>query len=271
MRLTDDERAMLAGERGEAVRRALELQIKVGDFFGADDFVAIDSAHMMAEIESMGEPCLAWVEEMADLGGRDRRADHLEPAQRGHRALGGAGPGRAAGQAGATPDAGPRPARHPDPGHLHQLPDRLAAPLRRARRLGRHRHRHLRQRRRRRPLQLRGRAGRAGGGADRPDRPLRLPPAGAAARHRPGRASRAAGHHQRLGCARLLDRPPGERLLAGAGDRRPGGPADRRPVEAAWRQPGQLRLAGDVPPRRRDARGADRRGGVRRPVAPAHA
>jgi predicted aconitase len=70
MRLTDDERAILAGERGEAVRRALELQIKVGDFFGAADFVAIDSAHMMAEIESMGEPCLAWVEEMADLGGR---------------------------------------------------------------------------------------------------------------------------------------------------------------------------------------------------------
>jgi predicted aconitase len=70
MRLTDDERAMLDGERGEAVRRALQLQIKVGDFFGAADFVPIDSAHMMAEIESMGEPCLAWVEEMADLGGK---------------------------------------------------------------------------------------------------------------------------------------------------------------------------------------------------------
>jgi predicted aconitase len=70
MRLTDDERAMLAGERGDAVRRAIELQIKVGDFFGASDFVAIDSAHMMAEIESMGETCLAWVEEMAALGGR---------------------------------------------------------------------------------------------------------------------------------------------------------------------------------------------------------
>ncbi len=70
MRLTDDERAMLDGERGEAVRRALALQIKVGDFFGAADFVPIDSAHMMAEIESMGEPCLAWVEEMADLGGK---------------------------------------------------------------------------------------------------------------------------------------------------------------------------------------------------------
>jgi predicted aconitase len=70
MRLTDDERAMLAGEQGEAVRRALQLQMTVGEFFGADDLVPIDSAHMMAEIESMGEPCLAWVEEMASLGGR---------------------------------------------------------------------------------------------------------------------------------------------------------------------------------------------------------
>ena len=70
MRLSDDERAMLAGERGEAVRRALKLQVTVGEFFGADDLVPIDSAHMMAEIESMGEPCLAWVEEMADLGGK---------------------------------------------------------------------------------------------------------------------------------------------------------------------------------------------------------
>ncbi len=61
---------MLAGERGEAVRRAIELQIRVGEFFGADDFVAVDSVHMMAEIESMGEPCLEWVEETAALGGR---------------------------------------------------------------------------------------------------------------------------------------------------------------------------------------------------------
>ncbi|MBA2446513.1 MAG: DUF521 domain-containing protein [Chloroflexi bacterium] len=70
MRLGDAERAMLAGERGEAVARALRLQIEVGDFFGAEDFVAVDSVHMMAEIESMGEAGLAWVGEMAALGGR---------------------------------------------------------------------------------------------------------------------------------------------------------------------------------------------------------
>ncbi|MFN8523139.1 MAG: aconitase X catalytic domain-containing protein [Chloroflexota bacterium] len=69
MRLTDDERAMLEGAHGVAARRAIELQIKVGEFFGAADFVPVDSVHMMAEIESMGEPCLEWVESMATDGG----------------------------------------------------------------------------------------------------------------------------------------------------------------------------------------------------------
>lgn len=72
MRLSEEEAAMLAGAEGEAVRRALRLQIEVGDFFGAEDFVPVSSAHMMAEIESMGEAGLAFVEEMADLGGQVR-------------------------------------------------------------------------------------------------------------------------------------------------------------------------------------------------------
>lgn len=61
---------MLDGERGEAVRRALELQIQVGDFFGAERFVPVTSVHLMAEIESMGEACLRWVEELASSGQR---------------------------------------------------------------------------------------------------------------------------------------------------------------------------------------------------------
>lgn len=72
MRLTPAEEAMLAGAEGEAVRRALQLQREVGEFFGAADFVPVTSAHMMAEIESMGEAGLAFVEEMADLGARVR-------------------------------------------------------------------------------------------------------------------------------------------------------------------------------------------------------
>ena len=136
MRLTDDERAMLAGERGEAVRRALELQIKVGDFFGAEDFVPIDSAHMMAEIESMGEPCLAWVEEMADLGGQAVVPTTSNPRSVDVALWEALGQDEQQVQLGASADPRARAARHPDPGHLHQLPDRLAAQVRRARRLG---------------------------------------------------------------------------------------------------------------------------------------
>ncbi len=70
MRLTREEEAILSGATGEAARRALEMQLEVGAFFGAEDFVPVSSAHIMAEIESMGEAGLAFVEEMAALGAR---------------------------------------------------------------------------------------------------------------------------------------------------------------------------------------------------------
>ncbi|MGH2370053.1 MAG: aconitase X, partial [Chloroflexota bacterium] len=72
MRLTAEEQAMLAGAEGEAVRRALQMQLEVGEFFGAEDFVPVASAHLMAEIESMGEAGLAFVEELAALGAQAR-------------------------------------------------------------------------------------------------------------------------------------------------------------------------------------------------------
>lgn len=72
MQLTREEEAMLAGAEGPAVQRALRMQMAVGEFFGAADFVPVSSAHMMAEIESMGEAGLAFVEEMADLGAQAR-------------------------------------------------------------------------------------------------------------------------------------------------------------------------------------------------------
>lgn len=63
---------MLAGGEGPAVARALRMQVEVGEFFGAAELVPVSSAHMMAEIESMGEAGLAFVEEMADLGAQVR-------------------------------------------------------------------------------------------------------------------------------------------------------------------------------------------------------
>src|SRR5215216_6058908 len=68
--LTPEEQAMLDGQRGPVLQRVLEQQRQVGEFFGAARFVEVGSAHLMAEIECMGEPALRWVEELAELGGQ---------------------------------------------------------------------------------------------------------------------------------------------------------------------------------------------------------
>lgn len=53
--LTAEEMAMLRGERGEAVREAIRFQVEVGSFFGAKRLVPITNAHVMGDIEVMGD------------------------------------------------------------------------------------------------------------------------------------------------------------------------------------------------------------------------
>jgi predicted aconitase len=65
VRLSDLEQAMLAGEMGPVRQLALRHQIKVGDFFGAEDFVCVTQAHVMADTESLGESGVAWLEMLA--------------------------------------------------------------------------------------------------------------------------------------------------------------------------------------------------------------
>jgi predicted aconitase len=65
MRLNDEERAMLAGEMGLVPKLAIEHQIKVGDFFGATDFVPVTQAHVMADTESLGQAGVRWLEQLA--------------------------------------------------------------------------------------------------------------------------------------------------------------------------------------------------------------
>ena len=55
---------MLGGELGRAVRRAIEHQIAVGEFFGAADFVPVTQAHIMADTESLGEAGVRWLESL---------------------------------------------------------------------------------------------------------------------------------------------------------------------------------------------------------------
>src|SRR4051794_41982377 len=73
MRLTDDEKAMLAGEAGEPRRWAIQHQIAVGEFFDAADLVPVSQAHIMADTESLGEAGVAFLERLAGVPEADRR------------------------------------------------------------------------------------------------------------------------------------------------------------------------------------------------------
>lgn len=82
MRLNDEEKAILAGELGEVPRIALAHQLKVGKFFGAEDFVPVTQAHIMADTESLGEAGVKWLEGLAaaqDGSGRVRIPTITDP------------------------------------------------------------------------------------------------------------------------------------------------------------------------------------------------
>jgi predicted aconitase len=73
MRLTDEERAMLAGDLGEVRRWAISHQIAVGEFFDAADFVPVSQAHIMADTESLGEAGVRFLEGLAAAPEGERR------------------------------------------------------------------------------------------------------------------------------------------------------------------------------------------------------
>ncbi|AUN95601.1 aconitase X [Pseudazoarcus pumilus] len=72
MKLTDEERAMLAGEFGQPCKWAIEHMMQVGRLFDAEDFVPVSQAHMMADPESLGDAGVRFLEEQAAGGGRVR-------------------------------------------------------------------------------------------------------------------------------------------------------------------------------------------------------
>jgi predicted aconitase len=73
MRLSDEERAMLAGELGAVRRWGISHQIAVGEFFDAADFVPVSQAHVMADTESLGEAGLRFLEGLAASPESERR------------------------------------------------------------------------------------------------------------------------------------------------------------------------------------------------------
>ncbi len=73
MKLDDEEQAMRAGTLGRVAQIAIEHQIRVGDFFGAADFVPVTQALIMADTESLGESGVRWLEALADADDRGAR------------------------------------------------------------------------------------------------------------------------------------------------------------------------------------------------------
>jgi predicted aconitase len=65
MKLNDEEHDILAGKAGPVPQTALQHQIRVGEFFGAADFVPVTQAHVMADTESLGEAGVVWLEGLA--------------------------------------------------------------------------------------------------------------------------------------------------------------------------------------------------------------
>src|SRR5215467_10519918 len=65
MKLNDEEQEILAGTYGPVALQALQHQLKVGKFFGAEDFVPVTQAHVMADTESLGEAGVRWLEQLA--------------------------------------------------------------------------------------------------------------------------------------------------------------------------------------------------------------
>ena len=72
MRLGDEAEAMRRGEMGEARRWAVEHQVRVGDYLGARDLVAVRQAHIMADSESLGEVGVALLERFAAMPQTER-------------------------------------------------------------------------------------------------------------------------------------------------------------------------------------------------------
>jgi predicted aconitase len=70
MKLTAEEQRMLRGELGESVKEALHYQIQVGEFWGAERFVPITNAHMMGDIEVMGDGGLGFLRGACEKGAR---------------------------------------------------------------------------------------------------------------------------------------------------------------------------------------------------------
>jgi len=79
MHLTDGEKAILNGERGEAARLALSILVDLGELYGADTLLPVSQVHIDATLY-MVDAGLEFAERMASLGAKTRVPTSLNPS-----------------------------------------------------------------------------------------------------------------------------------------------------------------------------------------------
>lgn len=71
MYLNDEQKRMLAGEKGEPVQEAMEMLCALGEIYGAEKLIPIKSAHCAGlSLKSHGIAGMKWVEDMAAKGAK---------------------------------------------------------------------------------------------------------------------------------------------------------------------------------------------------------
>ncbi|MDH5811355.1 MAG: aconitase X catalytic domain-containing protein [Candidatus Verstraetearchaeota archaeon] len=81
MYLSREEERMLSGEEGLAVQKAMQLLTALGEVFGAERMVKIESAQIAGvSYGNIGDAGMEFLEDWADLGGKVRVKSTLNPA-----------------------------------------------------------------------------------------------------------------------------------------------------------------------------------------------
>ncbi len=81
MRLTDEEQAMLAGDLGPGVQKAMEILTALGKIYGAEDLVPVTSVQVAGvSYKNLGDAGLEFLSEWAAQGARVRVPTTLNPA-----------------------------------------------------------------------------------------------------------------------------------------------------------------------------------------------
>jgi len=71
MKLTQDEKEMLSGGCGEAVRMAMDIIVRLGELYGAPELIPITQAHIDGGLyAAVGEAGLEFAEKLCRLGGK---------------------------------------------------------------------------------------------------------------------------------------------------------------------------------------------------------